>query len=123
MPIIRRVDAPRFDLPYLAVRGLASPKRGSEETCVWSIALSPGAPGLSHSVTREEVFVAMAGSAVATLGGETHELGPGDTLVVPSGIEFSLSNPSDEPFEALVVLPVGGQAVTADGPFTPPWAE
>jgi mannose-6-phosphate isomerase-like protein (cupin superfamily) len=74
-------------------------------------------------VTREEVFVATAGSAVATLGGEVHELGPGDTLVVPSGTEFSLSNPSDEPFEALVVFPVGGKAVTAEGPFTPPWAE
>jgi mannose-6-phosphate isomerase-like protein (cupin superfamily) len=47
----------------------------------------------------------------------------GDSLVVPAGAAFSLSNPGASVFEAVVVLPVGGQAVVGDeAPFTPPWA-
>jgi hypothetical protein len=33
-----------------------------------------------------------------------------------------MSNPGDEPFVAMVVLPVGGRAVMPDGAcFNPPW--
>lgn len=123
MPVIRNTEAPVFNLPGLTVHGLASPKRGAKETCVWRITLAPGAPGVPHSVTREEVFVAMAGSAIATLGGMDHPLAPGDTLVVPAGVEFMLANPSEYAFEAFVSFPVGGQAQTHGGTFTPPWAE
>jgi quercetin dioxygenase-like cupin family protein len=123
MSIIRRADAPRFELPGLVVEGLASPRRGASETCVWRIALAPGAPGVPHAVTREEIFVAVAGRARVTLAGESSELRAGDALVVPRGVDFALANPSAEPFEAVVSLPVGGQAVTPEGTFTPPWAE
>lgn len=123
MSIIKCDHAPRFELPGLTVQGLASPKRGATETCVWRISLAPGAPGLPHAVTREEVFVATAGAARVTLDGATTELVAGDALVVPKGVQFTLANPSDAPFEAVVSFPVGGQAVTGDGTFTPPWAE
>jgi quercetin dioxygenase-like cupin family protein len=123
MPIIRNDDCPRFQLPGLTVHGLASPRRGAAETCVWRLRLDPGAPAFPHSVTREEIFVAIAGTARATLDGIAHDLHPGDALLVPAGVTFALGNPSAEPFEAVVTLPVGGQAVTGDGTFTPPWAE
>jgi hypothetical protein len=46
----------------------------------------------------------------------------GDALIVPAGQRFSLANPTAELFEAVVVLPVGGRALLADGaPFAPPW--
>ena len=123
MPIIRATDAPRFQLPGLTVHGLASPRRGASETCVWRLRLDPGTPGFPHAVTREEVFVATSGAAQVTLDGVASELRPGDALVVPSGVTFALANLSAQPFEAVVSLPVGGQAVTGDGTFTPPWAE
>lgn len=123
MAIVRKADAPVFHLPGLTVVGLASPRRGAKETCVWQIELAPGTPGVPHRVTREEVFVAVAGTATATLGGEEHRLGPGDALLVPRDTLFALSNPSDSPFEAVVSFPVGGQAITKDGLLTPPWAE
>lgn len=122
MPIIRQADAPIFRLPGLTVHGLASPQRGATETCVWRITLAADTPGFPHRVTREEIFVVVSGRAVATLAGATHPLEPGDALLVPAHTEFALANPSDEPLEALVVLPIGGQAVTAEGTFTPPWA-
>jgi mannose-6-phosphate isomerase-like protein (cupin superfamily) len=123
MGIVKNHEAAVFDLPGLHVRGLASPRRGASETCVFRIRLAPGAPGSSHAVTREEVFVATTGRAVATVAGARHELEPGDALIVPPGVEFALANPSKEDFEAIVSFPVGGQAITADGVFTPPWAE
>ena len=123
MPIVRHVDAPAFELPGLRVRGLASPRRGASELCAWRIALLPGAEPVPHTVTREEVFVATAGTARVYLDGVTSDLSAGDALIVPPGKEFALSNPTEEPFEAVVSFPVGGKAVTGHGEFTPPWAE
>jgi quercetin dioxygenase-like cupin family protein len=123
MPVIHKAAAPVFSLPGLTVQGLASPRRGSVETSVWTIALAPGAPGVPHSCTREEIFVALSGAATVTLNGEELAFRAGDALVVPAGVRFSLANSAAEPFEAVVSLPVGGQAVTAEGTFTPPWAE
>ncbi len=124
MPVIKSSAAPAFALPFLSVTGLAAPSRGARETCVWRLALAPGAPGTVHAVDREEIFVALAGHATATLGDESLSLGPGDALIVPAGQSFALANPGVEPFEAIAVLPVGGQAMLPAGQaFTPPWAE
>ena len=122
MPLIKSSAAPTFDLPELSVLGLAAPSRGARETCVWRITLAPGTPGTPHAVDREEIFVALTGEARIELDGHTEVLGPGDTMIVPGGQSFSLSNPGAEPFTALTVLPVGGRAVLPGGePFSPPW--
>jgi quercetin dioxygenase-like cupin family protein len=123
MAIIAASQAAQFNLPGLTVQGLASPSRGASETSAWRLTLDPGTPGFPHSLTNEEIFVAIAGTATVTMNGQTHPLSAGDALIVPAGLEFALANLSEEPFEAVVALPVGGQAVTADGTFTPPWAE
>ena len=123
MPIIRSDESPRFELPFLVVHGLASPRRGAAETCVWRLSLAPGAPPVPHAVTREEIFVATAGAAEVSLAGQASTLRAGDALVVPAGVEFSLGNSSTEPFEAIVAFPVGGTAVTEAGELRPPWTE
>jgi mannose-6-phosphate isomerase-like protein (cupin superfamily) len=123
MPIIQGATAPQFTLPGVTFFGLAAPSRGSRENAVWRLVMTPGTPALPHRLTREEIFVATAGSAIATVSGERHALAAGDSVVVPAGVEFSLHNPGEIPFEAVVVLPVGGQAMVGDeAPFTPPWA-
>ena len=48
--------------------------------------------------------------------------GGGDAIVVPPGVDFQIANDGDTVLRLLCCLPVGGQAVTADGRFTPPWA-
>jgi mannose-6-phosphate isomerase-like protein (cupin superfamily) len=123
MPIIKSTDAPVFEIHGLTVTGFAAPSRGSRETSTWRLVLAPGTPGVPHSVDREEIFVVLAGTARATVGGEPCELAPGDTLIVPPDTEFSLANPGEAPCTAIAMLPVGGRARMPDGaPFVPPWA-
>jgi mannose-6-phosphate isomerase-like protein (cupin superfamily) len=122
MPLVRATDAPTFALPGLAVTGLAAPSRGARENSVWRLRLAAGASGVEHALDREEIFVALSGSAVARLDGREITLGAGDALIVPAGQSFALSNPGAEPFDAIAVAPVGMQARVAAGePFTPPW--
>lgn len=124
MPYIPASAARVFEIPGARFAGLAAPSSGARENAVWTVTLAPGAPAVPHALTREETFVAIAGAARATLGGAEFEVTAGSALVVPPGVEFALANPHDEPFQAVVVLPVGGQAKVADGaPFTPPWAQ
>jgi quercetin dioxygenase-like cupin family protein len=123
MPFVSLINAPKFELPNVTFRGLASPQRGSKENSVWRLSIAPKAPGLPHQLTREETIIVLSGTAVAEIGEERHRLSTGDVIIVPAMTDFSLSNDSAEVFEALAVLPVGGQAIVgSDAPFTPPWA-
>jgi quercetin dioxygenase-like cupin family protein len=122
MPVISGATAPTFALEGVSFTGLAAPSRGSAETSMWRVAIAPHTPGAAHHVSREEIFVAVRGQAVVTLGPDRHDLLAGDALVVPAGTEFALANESDDPFEAVCALPVGGQATMPGGePFSPPW--
>ncbi len=124
MPFIPAAEARIFDIPGVRFSGLAAPSRGATENAVWIVTLQPGTPGMPHRLTREETFVAIEGAAIATVDGVAHDLTEGSALVVPAGAAFSLGNPHDAPFRAVVVLPVGGQAeIAGEAPFTPPWAQ
>lgn len=123
MTIIDIAEAPVFDIPGTRFTGLASPLRGSRENSVWRVSVAPGTEPRFHRVTREEIFVALTGTGQIHVGGAVHDLTAGSVAVVPPATDFALSNSGTEPFEALVVLPVGGQAVLpGEAPFTPPWA-
>jgi quercetin dioxygenase-like cupin family protein len=122
MPHIRSADAPTFQIPDLTVTGLASPSRGSTANSVWRVHIPAGAPGVLHSMDREEIFVALSGRAVATLGPDVHRLEPGDALVVPQGQLFTLGNDGNEEFVALAVAPAAVQACMPNSEcFQPPW--
>jgi len=122
-PLVAAGDAPTYTMHEVTFTGLAAPSRGTSESAVWIVSIPPGVEPASHSLTREEVFVGLSGRARATLGGKIYELHEGCAFVVPAHIEFSLANPYGEPFRAVVVLPVGGQARIGETTFTPPWAE
>lgn len=124
MPLIKAAAAPRFEAPFMTAVGLAAPSRGSKENSVWRFTMHPGNPGHEHAVTKEEIFIAVSGQAIATIDGESHEFCAGDALIVPAHSLFSVANPGDEPFEAVAILPVGGQAYTPGSePINPPWAQ
>jgi quercetin dioxygenase-like cupin family protein len=121
--VISAPAGPTHELPGVRFTTLAAPSSGAAETSVWHVELAPDADAQPHRVTREEIFVGLAGRAVATLDGVEHPVAAGDALVVRPGVDFALAAVGGEPFRALVCQPVGGGAVLPGGePFTPPWA-
>ena len=123
MTIIRDQDAPRFGEDGVRVTGLASPSRGCASISAWRVVLDPGAASPQHTLTSDEAFVALRGSARVTLDGADHDLAAGDCLVVAPERPFSIRNDGAEPFEAVCCMAAGGRAVVAgQGAFVPPWA-
>jgi mannose-6-phosphate isomerase-like protein (cupin superfamily) len=122
MPVISMHDAPVFDTGGALITGLAAPSRGSRDVAAWRVAFVADRPSPAHSLTRDEVFVVLTGSVTARFAEHSETAGAGGALVVPAGVEFSLIA-QHGPAEAICILPVGGQADTGSGAFTPPWAE
>jgi quercetin dioxygenase-like cupin family protein len=121
--LITDADAPRFGQDGFAMVGSAAPSRGCPTVSAWRLTAAPGAVSPVHRLTSDEVFVALRGALEATVGGAVVTVRAGETLTVPPGVEFSLANRGDEPFEAVACMAAGGQALIGDGePFTPPWA-
>jgi quercetin dioxygenase-like cupin family protein len=124
MPILPSPPRATHQLGGTQFTSLATPSRGSAETSVWQVDIEPSSPPTPHSVTREEVFVVLAGTATVELDGIGGTAHAGDAIVVPAGVLFALSNGGNENLRLLVCLPVGGQARMVDGePFTPLWAQ
>jgi|1185.fasta_scaffold1263121_2 mannose-6-phosphate isomerase-like protein (cupin superfamily) len=124
MPVIQAKNAPVFDKFGIFVTGLAAPSRGARETNVWRLRLPASEPAAPHAVDREEIFVGLSGRALAEIAGEEHELGAGDTLIVPPNVTFSIRALGAQDFEAMVIAPVGVHAILPSGErFAPPWTE
>jgi mannose-6-phosphate isomerase-like protein (cupin superfamily) len=124
MAVLRAPMTPTHDLGGARFTSLATPSRGSVDTSVWQVEIAPATPAVPHTLTREEVFVVLAGTADVRLGDERSIARPGDAIVVPADTTFALANAGDVPLRALCCLPVGGAGRLADGSvFVPPWAE
>jgi quercetin dioxygenase-like cupin family protein len=124
MPVLTAPAGPTHDLGGARFTSLATPARGATDTSVWKVEILPGTPATPHSLTREEVFVVLEGTASVRIAGRAGQAGTGDAIVVPAGAEFELANAGTGPLRLLCCLPVGGQARLADGStFTPPWAQ
>ena len=121
MPVITVQDAPVFEAGANTITGLAAPSRGATDIAAWRVAFAADEPSPAHSLTREETFVVLSGSLTARYADAAETATAGGALIVPAGREFVLVA-EDEPADAICMLAVGGQAVTADGTFTPPWA-
>jgi mannose-6-phosphate isomerase-like protein (cupin superfamily) len=123
MAVLPAPETHTHELGGARFTSLATPSRGSSDTSVWRVEIAAGTPPTPHRLTREEVFVVLDGRAEVRLGDTVTSAGPGDAIVVPPGVPFSLSPEGDQTLHALCCLPVGGQGQLADGePFTPPWA-
>jgi len=123
MPHITAESAPRFENDHASFVGLAAPSRGSTENSAWRLTLKPGVDAPAHALDREEILIALFGTMSVTMGDEILTVTAGDALIVPAHQLFAMSNPNDEPFEAIVVLPVGGKGlIPGQPPVVAPWA-
>ncbi len=124
MPVIRPPAGPTHTLPGTRFTSLATPSRGTRESSLWRVEIDEATAATPHTLTREEVFLVVRGTAAVRVGTDESRAAQGDAIVVPAGEPFTLANAGDATLELLCWLPVGGQAQIGDGPpFTPPWAE
>ena len=123
MTVIPAPAEPTHDLGGTRFTTLAAPSTGTTETSMWRVSIDPGVAPTPHAVTREEIFLVLDGVADVEIDGTRRSAKPGDAIAIPPGVRFTLSNALDRPLELLCCLPVGGQAVTEAGTFTPPWAQ
>jgi mannose-6-phosphate isomerase-like protein (cupin superfamily) len=124
MPVLSAPPKTTHDKGGARLTSLSTPARGSFDTSVWRVEIAPGHPATPHQLTREEVFIVLAGRARVRLGEEIREAGVGDAIVVPRDTLFEIDVTGDEPLQALCCMPVGGEARLADGTtLVPPWSE
>ena len=115
MPVITAAATSSHQLHGAQFTSLASPSLGSAENSVWR--LSPrcgGDPGRAQRHPRRDLRdPARPGHRDARRRGASPH--PGATLVLPPHVRFSLQAHGPEPLEAIVCLPVGGQAMMSSG--------
>jgi quercetin dioxygenase-like cupin family protein len=115
VPVVRGGEERRGGADGNRYAGVATPLLGARELVVARAAKDPGARSVPHSHDREEVVHVLSGRAVARVGDVEHELGPGDTLIVPPGLVHQVSTLGEEPFECVLAKPAGIRFFAADG--------
>ena len=63
------------DLGGALFTSLATPSRGATDNSVWKVEILPGTPATPHSLTREEVFVVLEGTASVRIAGNDGQAG------------------------------------------------
>ena len=125
MPVLHAPAGPTHDLGPTRFTSLATPSRGGGHSAVWLVEIDPGTPATPHSMSEEEVFVVVAGTAAVRLGdGAPETARQGDAVVMPPGVRFEISPAGAGPLRMICCTRVGALARTDDGTeFTPPWSQ
>jgi quercetin dioxygenase-like cupin family protein len=77
----------------------------SERLLLGVNAFEPGQAHAAHAHEgQDKVYVVIEGRGRFLLGDREHELGPGDVLVAPAGIEHGVENPGGERLLVLAAL-------------------
>jgi unsaturated pyranuronate lyase len=69
--------------------GIAGRAVHGERITLGAVELDPDVALPEHSHEPEQLGIVLSGSLTFTVGGETRELGPGGTWVIPSGVPHS----------------------------------
>jgi quercetin dioxygenase-like cupin family protein len=122
MPIVRSRDAVVHHLHGATFTSYVAPATGSTELCAWRLEVAAGTAGVAHRVSREEVFLLLAGDLTVTLDGESAPLAAGDAVLVPAGARLRIDNDAQAAATAWVTTSVGLEAELPDGSrISPPW--
>lgn len=124
MPVLGALDFIPHRMHGARFCSYASPSTGTRELCAWRAEVAPGTSGARHTVSHEEIFLALTGAPTITLDGNSRSLSPGDVVIVPAGTTLSLDNPSTTAAHLWVTTSVGLTATIDNGTtITPPWAQ
>jgi quercetin dioxygenase-like cupin family protein len=121
VPVVRSTETRRTATPNAVMTTYASATLGGSATALWRVEMEPGASGPLHRFDVEQVWTVLDGAADVQLGDETEHVMPGDTLVLPAGLERRI-NAGPSGLTALVAGASGAPATPTDGdPVVPAW--
>ena len=87
----------------LEIRYLQQSGTGRQMGC-FELTVPPGSNvPPPHSHANEELIYVLEGSLRFTVGGETRDLGPGESMTTPNGVAHAFSNPHAVVAKALVM--------------------
>ena len=123
MKIVQAQHQQTLTTPNAAVTPLATPSLGAAQVSVIRQRMAPQHHNPPHTQTHEEVMVMLGGTLTLTVAGESAELHPGDTAIIPAQTLHSLRNTGQEDAHWLIVSPAEMQFHGPDGKLmTPEWA-
>ncbi|MFB9474456.1 cupin domain-containing protein [Nonomuraea salmonea] len=119
MGVVTASEARRVETPNGVMTTLASPTQGQAGAAVWRVEARPGMVGPVHAFDAELVWTWLDGAAVVTLGGERHEVGAGDTMVLPPDVSRQMVADAERGFVSIVTAPAGAKVYNPDGKSEP----
>lgn len=124
MPYLPNVAARTFTTHGVVFNSFASSATGAQRLGAWRADFSPQTPGLTHTMTEEEVLHVLEGELDIEIAEEAFTAGVGDAVLVPMGEQFRVSNSTDQPARAWVVTSLGMNAEMLSGEsLSPPWVQ
>lgn len=103
-PVTRSEDSQAETFPWGAIRWLHNGViNETAEQTFGSVFINPGQENPPHYHPNcEEILYVLSGKCVHTYGNEKHEMGPGDSILVPQGVIHHAINNGWEPLRALI---------------------
>lgn len=120
---VRAAEGRRTETPNATMTTLASPTLGpTAGLSLWRVEMERGASGPLHVFDREQLWTVLDGELTIAVDGVPTDLAPGDTVVIPPGVERQVTARA----AATLIVCGPGDAVASvpgeDAPRgTPPW--
>jgi mannose-6-phosphate isomerase-like protein (cupin superfamily) len=90
-------------IPGISHATLASRNSGCSLS-VWQQSIDAGLGTPDHRHTCDEVVTVQRGTAAVRIGPEVLQVGAGETVVLPAGIDHQIASVGDEPLQLLAVF-------------------
>ncbi len=95
--LVRNADAPRLELDDgVTVTSLVGGGTGARGMCASLVRFAPGGSLHPHRHPSPEMVVVVSGAILTHCGGQAHQLGPGDSIIIPAGVPHRTGNASSE---------------------------
>lgn len=123
MTHITEQDTRSFDTHGVTFTSFVSSATGAASLGAWRADFAPQTPGLAHSMDEEEVLHVLSGRLDIEIDDDAFVVGQGETVFVPAGARFRVSNATAASARAWVVTRLGMTATMEGGEtLCPPWA-
>ena len=113
--VVKRADEVEYE-PVEAAEGLSKgvlldESDGAPNFAMRRFELAPGAEVPRHTNAVEHEQYVLAGEYVVGIGDEEHTVSPGDSLLIPAGVEHWYRNDGDDPGAFICAVPNGDDTI------------